>query len=373
MLVGAALPDALGLSSFSSAVAVALPLLLFGRAFVRDVREYVRCKRAARAAAAEGAAAEAAVLAPGETVVAGKVELAAGEEVASRVEIDQGGTESENSGTWYFTWSEKDRRVTMRPFYIRHASGQRVRVEPSSRALLVDELDRMVLVNDTTRTRIAELTAGERVFASGLLAHGPDPESDPTAYRSSTGKGWVLTPPSNEEMLLSSENLDARFHHRARRLLYSVAALGAVLIGLLGISSAYFERLLFGRDTEAVVLAESQVEKTDSDGDSYTEYSVQVRVGDNVLWVGSNLTWNTRVDQGTTVPLRFVASNPSRSALGHGAHVELWSFAAAVPVMIVTLGLLAVARSRKGRWFEGKLEETGKGRLAENRSSVRSS
>lgn len=366
------LPSAPGAPPWLSALVVALLLFFTGRALYRRIKERRAAKQAARDAASEEASAEGRVLAPGETVVVGKVELASGEEVASRVEIEQTGSEKENSGTWFWTWSEVDRRVTMRPFYIRHASGQRIRVEPASSALLVDQLDRLVLVDDTTRTRIAELTSGERVFASGVLGHGPDPESDSPAYRDSAGKGWVLRPPATEDMLLSSESLESRFHARAWRALMAILPIGAMFLAFLALSSPFLVRLAFGADAEAVVLEKAEVVKTDSEGDRYTVYSLEARSGALTVVLDSNKAFNESAEVGKKVPVRLVKEAPSMSTLGHGARLDLGSVFGLIPTLFLGLTWLGIATNRKGRWFESKQEDTGQGRLDGNKRSISS-
>lgn len=370
-----ALPDALGLSMFASVLVLGLPALLVGRSLLHDVREHLRCKRAARSAAKEGAGAVGAVLAAGDSVVFGTVELAKGEEVAARVEIDQVGSEKLNSGTYFYTWTEVGRRVTMRPFYLRHASGQRVRVEPSSQAFLVDALDGLISVDEVNRTRTAELTPGERVFAGGLLRRGPDPESDAQAYRGQGGSGWVLTPPPDGDLLLSSENLELRFQRQAGRAFWCTIPLTIMLLGILVLGSGFLERQVLGVDLMATALSSSALVVTDSEGDKHTEYSVRVSVGSEpvTLIVDADSEWYNAVKDGMTVPLRFVASHPARSALGHGARLPTANAFGIIPLLFTGTLLTAFLRARARRWFEGKLEDTGKGRLAENGKSVSTS
>lgn len=371
----ATLPDALGLSASWALPLLAVPLFFLGWAIFRDVRAHRQLTRAARASAREAAEAASRVLAAGDTVVLGTVELAKDEEVAARVEIDQEGGENLNSGMYYFTWTEVGRRVTMRPFYLRHASGQRVRVEPSAQALLVDALDGLILVDETHRTRIAQLTPGERVFASGTLARRPDPESMRQDYPGQVGTGWVLTPPSTEPLLLSSENLDLRFERQARGPLWRAVAMSVTMLGMLLISGGFLESLAMGADIQATVVEPRSERHTDSDGDSHVEYTVLVRVDslEKSVVVDSSSRWNAAVEQGMTVPLRFVSTHPGRSALGHGAHLSMWALFALISLLATGGTLMAVLRSRSRRWFEAKLEEVGPGKLAENGRSVKTS
>ena len=153
-------------------------------------------------------------LVPGRAIVLGTVEREQGANVAVRVELEMEGTEHESSGSWSFKWTEKDRRVRVHPFYLRHASGARIRVEPDDNVMLVDAMDGVVKVNLTKRLRVAELMPDEKVFAIGELKYAQDPEAQTRGYRG-RAEGYLLVPPRRGRMLLASEPLGARFARRA--------------------------------------------------------------------------------------------------------------------------------------------------------------
>jgi len=160
----------------ASSSALLAPMVLGSWLTLLGVAVVLHLRYRRRAAKAEAAFDPDAPLDPGEAIVLGTVEHARGEETAVRVEITQDGTESESSGSWSHSWSERERRLQVRPFYLRHGSGRRIRVEPPGRVLLVDDMDGCIRVNLAERIRVAELTPGEKVFAHGVLTATPDPE-----------------------------------------------------------------------------------------------------------------------------------------------------------------------------------------------------
>src|SRR5262249_40991268 len=109
-------------------------------------------------------------LVQGDIVLAGEVEYARGADGAVAVEVDQeANAYVPDGGEPHVTWTETARGVVAQPFYVVHASGRRIRVEPGEGARLVDQLDEHVRVDRGHRKRIARLSPGERVFAFGRL------------------------------------------------------------------------------------------------------------------------------------------------------------------------------------------------------------
>jgi hypothetical protein len=301
-------------------------------------------------------------LAPGPAVVSGRVEYADDELVAARVEVDQVGTEQEGSGTWTTRWTESDRRVTMRPFYIR-CDQDRVRVEPGDHAFLVDAMDGMILASTTERTRFAELSRGERVFAVGKLEVGYDPEQRGD-YRGGS-RGWVLRARPGEDLLLSSEPLQQRFVRRAQRQL-NVALLAAAMLGAFGaMFSTYVARVVHGVDVVGTVIDRS----TSTDSDDNTSYRLEVKLKDG----GARLVLDASKDSyeaaapGAEVPVRYVPSWPFATDLGAGAMVAQ----AIVLVGVFFLSGMAIARYFILRsflaWYETKVVDVLSGRLEESK------
>ncbi|WP_437668904.1 hypothetical protein [Sorangium sp. So ce131] len=323
--------------------------------------------RQRRAAARAGAAVKGdAALTPGEAVVVGTVELAQGADVAVRVEVEQHGTESESSGVWRHLWSETGRRVHVHPFYLRHASGGLVRVEPGEDVALVDALDGMIRVDPTRRVRIAEIAPGERVFARGELRRAPDPEASAQGYREKA-LGYVLVPSRGQPMLVSSEPLGERFARRAafhRR--WAVVAVVAWLAFNAAFAGFHARRWL----GETVDVRVTQLREDDSD-DDHPRFEVAMRAADGVVFSDevSHATFG-RLRGVEQLKARYVPSWPSASAAGPDVTAH-----SAAYVAFPLLGAIALAYAIRAQatkpWYEKKLNEQGSGKLTGGGSGAR--
>lgn len=305
-----------------------------------------------------------AALVPGETVIAGTVEREAGASVAVRVELDQEASEWENSGIWVHEWTETGRKVHTHPFYLRHASGHRVRVEPGGDVMLVDEMDAVIRLDLARRIRIAELLPGERIFAVGELRRAPDAEV--SVWRGGCNEvreGYVLVPPRGSRMLLSSEPLGERFARRAafhRR--WGVAALVAA-IAINVVTAPVIARCLLGETVDARVTHLRRYD--DSDGN---DRAIIMAVGARgFVFTGEVSAYEvTGVDEGETIQVR---------------RVPWWDFATVIDsdripnvtgyLALPLLGFIALlywARRYTTRpWYEKeKLIERESGKLAES-------
>ncbi|WP_437962024.1 hypothetical protein WME76_21800 [Sorangium sp. So ce119] len=308
-----------------------------------------------------------AALAPGEAIVVGTVERAPGADVAVRVEVEQEGTESESSGVWSHQWVETGRKVRVHPFYLRHASGALVRVEPGEDVMLVDALDGMIRVDLTRRIRVAEIMPGEKVFALGELRRAPDPEAPAQGYREKA-LGDVLVPRRGQPMLVSSEPLDQRFARRAafhRR--WAVAAVVASLAFNAAFAGFHARRWL----GETVDVRVTQLrEQEDRDGDN-TRFVVTMQAADGVLFSDEvpHATFG-RLRGVERLKARYVPSWTAASAVGPDVTAH-----SAAYVALPLLGAIALAYAVRARstipWYEKKLSERGSGRLPGSTSAPR--
>lgn len=207
-------PDSLGGASFP-AFFCGLGLLTVGftLALIGLLRQHWLLRSAKRALDPK------APLRPGVMHVRGKVALD-GDGPAVCVRIHQVGAGAQDgSGGQPRSWSELSRDASAAPFYLEHASGEVIRVEPGREVFLIDALSRVEQTSGTRRIRIAELTAGEMATIHGTLSEGMhDRMRSPEGYRSAP-RGWILRPIGNERMLISTEPLEER--HRKRRYFHT--------------------------------------------------------------------------------------------------------------------------------------------------------
>ncbi|MDC3958216.1 hypothetical protein [Polyangium jinanense] len=334
-------------------------LALFGAALL------ARARKRAEARAAEASFDGEKQLVVGEAMVFGKVERAEGSETTVRVEVDQHGEESESSGVWSHKWTEKSRRVMVAPFYLRLASGERVRVEPRDDVFLVDEMDGLVRVDLKSRMRYAELTPGERVYASGVLSRAPDPESQPGAGYRSGREGFVLRPPRSGRMLLSSQPLGERFHDRAR---FHERWAGWILLAAISfhvIFLGYHVRRWAGTDTTATI---SKLDHYVTKGDDTVTHHYRVwltprdgvSVDDEVE--PEDFAW---MHEGQIVPVRLV-EGPFASTTTIGGHLTVHDLAWSVVPLLIGAWLIYRFRERATRpWYEREVVDSGSGKLEE--------
>ena len=301
-------------------------------------------------------------LTEGEIVVSGVVELLSGRDRAVTVEVEQQGSEREISGRWLHFWEEVDRRIHVEPFYLRHASGERLRVEPSAEAVqLVDDLDGVVWIDLAKRVRVAELVPGKEVVVHGRLARGQDPDSELAGYRGGV-QVWVLTPPASGPMLLSSKALghlydvDARYF---KRLTVVFVALFAVV----QIMFVKFHLASWAAETVTATVTDAREQTTSNDdGTTFSAYELTVSAPEHGVDELSERVREQaykRFTPGSTVPIRAVPWFPSASQLGRGATIAVESLAIflAAPLPIVLFILAWVFRPRP--WYAHQIVEGG--------------
>ena len=315
---------------------------------------------------AEASYAGEAPLQPGPAVLYGEVEYAVTEERAVRLEVDQDGVEREDSGNWTTRWTEVDRRVMAAPFYLRLPSRERVRVEPTEAVHLVDDMEGVIRVNRARRTRVAELTPGEKIYAAGELAEGRDPEAGTGGYRD-TPTALVLGGAPGKPLYLSSRPLgeglrrQARFDGRSALVILVTAALFQLLL------SGYHRRLWSGHDATAEVVSLRHYTTTANDGDTSHHYEVTASsegVADALVdEVGRDDF--ASLSKGKVVPWRLVPGSPECAAIGRGATISGLIF---LPAALLVTGFVVfyVMRRRRKPWYEqSRVVDRHDGRLPE--------
>ncbi len=360
------------------------------------VQHIVQARRAEKAA--EGAHNPYNPLVQGSRFAAGQIEYAHGETVAADVTVTQIGTEQSTKNGYTHQWNEVGRVVRARPFYLRHVSGARVRVEPPPHIVLVDRLDQRSWQMPFERRLRAALTPGEFATVEGQLSMGPDPEAASAAqgYRDG-GMGWVMRPRPDGGMEASTESLSRRHDLRARGL--TRAALWAAVVMAVGAlpTVGFWARVVMGDDHPVQIVSLDAWTSRDSKGRRTRHWAV--RVTDPNLATTSERyevdehDYNEMQRRGigapsyqysqygrygrygqygqyhrssTDVPdrvwMRLVPNSPSLSALGRGVsvHVGAWIFFGIAG--LIGMGIVAAAHGHR-RWYEGKARHNGNGRI----------
>lgn len=352
-----------------SHVMVGLPELALLLGFVLLVAQALRARRRGRDA--EAALDPEAPLRAGETFVVGTVELAREAPCAVRVRIEQAGTETHTKSGWTHRWAEYDRETEAHPFYLRHPSGERIRVEPGAEPLLVDAVDAWEQTGTLLRTGVAELSPGERCIGEGLLERAPDPErrDGDRGYRD-MAQGWVLRPAEGERLHLSTEPLGRRHRLRFRGLLKAAVIGLGIALGAQLFVGTYLARLFVGERIRAEVESKRHYTTRTSRGGTNQHWEVvarwpvsepQVRGWERYAGDLDELDWQ-RAREGRPIWVRHVEGSELARGFGAGSSVPLVLYALFLLAAFVTLGIWGGAL-RHRRWYEGKLVHTGSGRL----------
>jgi len=319
------------------------------------------------AAAADASAKVKRELAPGPCVILGVVEYAQDAKWAVRVDVDQEGDEHESSGVWTHKWTEKNRRVHIAPFYVRLASGRRLRIEPSNDVLLVDEMNGVVRVDLKRRTRYAELVPGETIYASGQLVRASDPENiaESGGYRNSPDS-LILRPLPSGPMLLSTEPLGARFRERAS---FHTGAAKWIVVFALFLHAVFFgfhARRYLGQTEEATITNLDHYTTRD-DGADVDHYRVNAETDDKFQIV-EHISYSVykELNNGMRIPVRHVRGALARqSTVGSG--VTSHSGALIFPVYLLVAWIAYRHLEKTTRpWYERKVNESGSGRLEDS-------
>jgi len=204
-------------------------------------------------------------LRPGVTALRGTAELAEGDDVAVRVEIDQVGEDRPpgKAGSTTHIWREVRRRVTAHAFILALEGGKRVRVLPDDRVMFVDKLDATRRESRKRRTRIAELSAGEQVHVRGVLDSAGEHAATP--YRQAPELP-TLRPPARGRMLISTDPMGERYLARARFHRRWALIFGLAVLAHTTLYSRFYDRLLFGRSGAALVTNLATYQTRDKSG-----------------------------------------------------------------------------------------------------------
>ncbi|MDI1480274.1 hypothetical protein [Polyangium sp. y55x31] len=172
----------------------------------------------------------------GPACIGGKVELAPDAPVPLEVTIAQTGTPKkvfysmpqnvrDIKTVHYTNWETLNEKVEARPFFVRCADGERVRVEPPANVKFRGKMDVCVEHTELFRSFEARLRAGDEVFIEGTLSRfEPEPAPEPAPEPEKKGGGgyraaaprevvppevvpsmWILGPREGKPMLIARQ------------------------------------------------------------------------------------------------------------------------------------------------------------------------
>jgi hypothetical protein len=309
-------------------------------------------------------------LRPGRSVVCGSVELLPAEAIAVRVELRQHGREHHSRNGTTHTWTEETRRVEARPFLLRRAEGDAVRVEPTAEVQLVDKLDQELRHSHSERTLRGELSPGERVYAAGLLVPGAPLPGVERGYREAPPRELVLRAPPGGRLLLAAERLGARFFTRMRfHLRWLLLGLGGLAALELVLLQGYWRSWADGERVEAEVTRRHSY-STGGGKSRRTYHHLYLRRSDpyeRSFRIDAAASSFKRIPVGARVILREVRRGPllwRGIALGAEPTLHLVAVGFALALGIGLAAGFAVRRRSTRPWYDRELYTvSGKGPL----------
>lgn len=290
---------------------------------------------------------------------------------AVRIEIDQTGTEQRNKNAWSHVWTEKNRKVEVRPFRLRLAGDDKVvTVDPDERVHLVDVLETSRF-EGYYRRRVAELAHKEKVWVSGVLSEEGSKGRATTAYRAGQG-GLVLHGSRTEPLEVASGELGLQFAYW--QIYYRTAAiwLGIATFVLHGLFFGPFLALCLWGKVEMADFTKTSTYTTTNKGHTTTHYVIMAHlpakygsaaVKDDVR---SSLYETYSEGQIRKVPFIFVPWLTSIHSIGRTPDMNILGGVFGVILGFFAMILFGVLRSRAAPWYEQrKVVEQGSGRLEE--------
>ncbi len=340
---------------------------------------WLRARGFLRQAASEQSIDPVGPLRAGPFALVGTVEVESGDNPVT-IWIEQVGRESRHKNRWSHSWKETSRRIDVHPFVVRRDDGQTVKVEPGTRVVLHDTLSRFEYGGPhSTRTRIAEVKPGDRVYVTGKLVdvgvHGGG-----GVYREALRMPRLI-PASTGPMVLSTEAPGGTARRLGRLQRWCSIAVGIVLASqLVAVISPYWVQQLFGTTTvgtiQRVRTYETWHKPKNSSGYWTTHTEAQVSWADDQLAnfrVTSDLfTCAARGGCDRVVVRSARLAGFTTSQLGGrptlGSNRALVLFFVSAGALIAWLAVLLGARPW---WLRRKVVDRGSGRLSGTTTSVK--
>ncbi len=304
----------------------------------------------------------------GEMVIFGKVETDDGQP-GIVVQVDQQGKEWYHKGTWNHSWNEVSRSIRSRPFLLRTANGELIRVEPSQNVKIHDTLSKTVRHNDTQRSRLAEVSHGEEIHIYGTVA-GVTGAIQQGAYRD-PGSIPVMTAPRFGAMRISSEQPGESADKRMRFHRGWAVVLAIWLVFSLTVVHGNFVTLSLDGDVVMVVPQATRqwrewIKPKNSAGYWRYHYDVRGTADGDTFEDEVGFSLYSQINGGTVSKIPFLRSSLRPDVMQYGSE-PMTNEGVSILSVIVALCLLSsyplsVRASRP--WYDKKkFNEGGAGRL----------
>jgi len=260
-------------------------------------------------------------------------------------------------------WSEYARSTKDRPFALVTESGDRVRVEPSGKVQLIDRLERAERIDATHRRKRAQIVPGEPVWVRGFLSDAQKP-SDTSPYRGGAKvERWVLRPPVDGPMLVSSQPVEAEGLSDARFHLVCAGLFLSCLLLFQGLGFRDYRALRSGGVPTQAEITGTRRWTTHSKNATRQHYAFELKYETSVGWLETEQETNygayISVHKGEKVPLVYDADRPSVAQIGVPADMAANMFVAIIGTIAMVFLSLLYPLISKGRrpWWRKRLIE----------------
>jgi hypothetical protein len=331
-----------------------------------------RASKSARAARVSEALADKRELAPGFAVVHGEVETE-GTRPAVILRIYQLGRELRGRIRVRHTWTEFGRQVDAPPFFLRLASGQRVRVVPGDSARLVDELgvEPLVVAEGAAQQRLltARLSPSAFAYVCGTL----EAPASAVAYRG-VEEDWTLHPLAGRQMVISPRPLSPSYTRRARfHMAWAIGCAVALLFANGASFGAYWLELLWGRPVAARATEAPSWTTPGKPFDAHYGVTAEATVDGRDLkltreasyYHSNSIKEELAKGQSADVYFLVVPFHVETYDLGTRPTVQPWAIFLALLVFGAAAGIYVVHAQRTLAWYDRRrLVDAGKGPLS---------
>lgn len=286
----------------------------------------------------------------GEAVIHGTVSSVEHEGAAVRLTITQHGVSVKpKKGSWTTTWTETERTLESQPFYLKTDAGLEIRVEPGRQVRLVDDLHTRPVRDGRFRDRVAELTVGEEVYASGVLAPATERRAS-GGYRDEKPRLELRPRSAGAAVHISTKPLTERYTQAAAARILWMVLLAVTTLAVQALAAPYHLARVFGVDETARVASQRQKH---SDEEHYHNVTVVLDSGDEEEFAIETHEDYDRLSAGTVVHAHVTrVGGWTRMTLDRGARA--YKNTTYIPLVAIVLMLLlcAIVLRRERDWYD---------------------
>ncbi len=279
------------------------------------------------------------------TIVVGIAEVEG--EAAVRVLLRETGKAWKHKGRWHHRWTEVEREVEARPFWVVTSKHERVLVEPGKNVFLVDRMDVTARRGDASRERTAALTNGERVAVTGRLVQRSGGGGG--AYREGPAQ-WVMEPPARGPMVIATEPMADRHANWSTFYLRAALVPIALLVATHVLAYPIFSAFLVDGQSTIGRVRDHETYVTRGRHGTTRHYQIEIERDADPVWMTVSSDGYERAIDGAEV---WLVRRPNGDViLGREPGLDPALVLVAVICLLFALGIVSGLASRRKLWWE---------------------